>query len=129
MKIIIIALVYVFTFSACSDKASEAEECPIAGDSVFILDHLQQEGRTYYLVYRIAGWHDKTEILELYDGKPEFDKCSRSIIKPIYSASLEMTQTVKHVYLNVKAGELDIQYKDAAPGRDSVSLLKLELAP
>ena len=129
MKIIIIALVYVFTFSACSDKASEAEECPITIDRVSILDHLQYEGRTYYLVYRISGWHDKTEILELHDGKPEFDRCSRSIFKPIYGDLLETDQTITHVYLNVKAGELDIQYKDAAPGRDSVSQLKLELAP
>ena len=89
---------------------------------------MQQEGRTYYLVYRIAGWHDKTEILELYDSKPEFDNCSRSNIKQIYSDSLDSNQTITHVYLNVKASELDIQYKDAPPGRDNVSLLKLEIA-
>ena len=128
MKTLILGLVCVIIFSGCSDKTTDAEECPITIDSVSLLDSLQYGDHTYYLVRRITGWHEKTEILELYNSKPEFDRCSRSSIKPIYGDLLETSQTITHVYLNVKAGELDIQYKDVAPGRDNVSLLKLEIA-
>lgn len=38
-----------------------------------IFNHLKWHD--YYLVYRVAGWSDKTEILEHYDIKPVFDNC------------------------------------------------------
>jgi hypothetical protein len=67
--------------AACSDDASKVEGCPFTVDSVSIVDSKEVGGITYYLVHRIFGWSDKTEILELYDSKPEFDHCSNSNIQ------------------------------------------------
>ena len=70
------------------------------------------KGNSYYLVHRIAGWSDKTEILELYDKEPNFNLCSESDIKPIYGDSLEGSLYLAHVYLNIEEGKLNLIYSD-----------------
>lgn len=78
-------------------------------------------------MHRISGWSDKTEILELYDAEPIFDHCSKSNIEPVYGDSLEMSQTIIHVYLDTKKKQLDIVYKDGIPNKSHNANLKLEL--
>ena len=112
---------------SCSDNGAEKDACPITVDSVAIIDSMKQGDVTYYLVHRIAGWSDKTEILELYNSKPTFDHCSRSNIEPVYGDSLEVEQTVSHVYLNIKDGVLALVYEDGAPDNAHNAGLKLEL--
>ena len=112
---------------SCSDNGAEKDACPLTIDSVAIIDSMKQGDVIYYLVHRIAGWHDKTEILELYNSKPIFDYCSRCNIEPIYGNALEMEQTVSHVYLNIKDGVLELVYKDGAPDNAHNAGLKLEL--
>ena len=46
----------------------------------------------YYLVHKISGWSDKTETLELFDSKPDFDNCSKSDIEALYAVTIELTQ-------------------------------------
>lgn len=112
---------------SCSEQSSEVEPCPITVDSVSIIDSMQSGSITYYLVYRIAGWSDKTEILELYNVKPVFDHCSKSDIEPLYGDSLEMSQTISHVYLNTNDKVLDIVYITGEPDKSHNANLKLEL--
>ena len=112
---------------SCSDNGAEKDACPLTIDSVAIIDSMKQGDVIYYLVHRIAGWHDKTEILELYNSKPIFDYCSRCNIEPIYGNALEMEQTVSHVYLNIKDGVLELVYKNSAPDKAHNAGLKLEL--
>jgi len=130
IKIIIKYLYLLFLFVSvlsCSEQSGEVEPCPITVDSVAMIDSMQVNGKTYYLIHRISGWSDKTEILELYDSKPEFDHCSKANINPLYGDSLELTQAVSHVYLNIKDQVLDIEYKE--PGDDKIdnSHLKMQL--
>ena len=112
---------------SCSDNGAEKDACPLIIDSVAIIDSMKQGDVTYYLVHRIAGWHDKTEILELYNRKPIFDHCSRSNIEPIYGNALEVEQAVSHVYLNIKDGVLELVYKDGVSDKTHNAGLKLEL--
>lgn len=121
-------LVICFAVSiSCSDQSTEIAPCPITVDSVSIIDSMKVEEVTYYLVYRISGWSDKTEIFELFDKKPAFDHCSRSDIEPIYGDSLEMDQTIVHVKLDMNNKVLDIVYKNGIPDKTHNSNLKLEL--
>jgi len=112
---------------SCSDQSSDIEPCPITVDSVSIIDTLETGGTTYYLVHRISGWSDKTEILELYNDKPVFDNCSRSTIEPLYGDSLEMTQTISHVYLNLNNKLFELVYIKGEPDKLHNANLKLEL--
>lgn len=114
---------------ACSDKNSQNDLCPITVDSVAIIDTRKIENETYYLVHRISGWSDKTEILELHDSKPVFDNCSKSNIEPIYGDSLESEKAVNHVYLNLKDKTLVIEYKDASSSKTDNTQLKIEPIP
>jgi len=112
---------------SCSEQSSEVEPCPMTVDSVTIIDTKQVSGKTYYLVHRIAGWSDKTEILELYDAKPEFNHCSKSNIEPVFGDSLELTQAVSHVYLNLNDKILEIEYQDVSDEKIDNTHLKIEL--
>lgn len=122
-----LCIVFFIALTSCTDNSAEKDVCPITVDSVAIIDSLEQGEATYYLVHRIAGWSDKTEILELYDRQPTFDNCSRSNIEPIYGDSLEMNQAVSHVYLNTEEGVLEIRYKKGAADKTNIAGLKLEL--
>jgi hypothetical protein len=64
--------------TACSEQSQDKMACEITVDSVTIIDSMKVDDTTYYLVHRISGWRDKTEILELYSSKPVFDKCAKS---------------------------------------------------
>lgn len=124
---LLLGMAFLMVLLSCSDNDAAKDTCPITVDSVAIIDSLKQGDMTYYLVHRISGWSDKTEILELYDSKPVFDVCSRSNIEPVYGDSLEMDQTISHVYLNIKEGVLDIEYKNSPPDKNNNARLKLEL--
>jgi len=125
MKIIIILLT-ILLFSSCSKQDKESS-CSITVDSVSIIDSYSYKNKTYYLVHRISGWSDKTEILELYDRKPIFDHCSKAKTKVVFGDSLELSKTVDHVYLNIEESTLEIEYTDKEPSRKHNSELKLEV--
>jgi hypothetical protein len=120
-------IVSLLILVSCSDQSVETEHCAITVDAVSIIDSIKLEDTTYFLVHRISGWSDKTEILELYNAKPIFDHCSRSNIEPVYGDSLEMSQTISHVYINKKDKMLDIVYLDGEPDKSHNANLKLEL--
>lgn len=69
-----------------------------------ITSRLAVDSETYFLVYRVSGWHEKVESFELYAAEPVFDKCGISTIEPLFSDSIDdknrnnNNQYVKHVY-------------------------------
>jgi len=111
--------------TACTDEQSLHCEAPV--DTIKILNHLTVDKNTFYLVLRITGWHDKTEIIELYDERPVFDQCSKSNIEPVFGDSLELDSVVSHLYLNLKNKSLDIVYSSGVSEPLHNESLKLEL--
>jgi len=122
MKILFLILCLPLLF-ACSET-SEEETCSFTVDSVSIIDSINTKDNTYYLVYRVAGWSDKTEILELYDKKPVFDK---SNIEAIFGDSLELSKTISHVYLNIEENSFEVDYEEGISSEDHNRSLKLEI--
>jgi len=96
-------------------------------DTVNIIDEKVVGNNKYYLVLRISGWHDKSEIVELYNEKPSFDLCSISDVEPVYGDSLELDKTVTHLYLDVETKSLNIEYKDGEPTKAYNNNLKIEV--
>ncbi len=126
IKFIVTVCLFVSVLS-CSEQSTDIELCPVIVDSVSIIDTMETGGETYYLVYRVSGWNDKTEILELYNLKPVFDNCSRSNIEPLYADSLETAQTISHVYLNTNKNFLELIYVEGEPEKLHNASLKLEV--
>ncbi len=124
--VLLIQLILILTTISCNEQNNN-EPCSLIIDQVEILDTKSIANKTYFLVYRIAGWSDKVEILELYDHKPVFDQCARSHSEPVYSDSLEMSKTVSHVFLNDKQGKLNIVYMEEQTPNNQKNHLKLEL--
>ena len=125
MKILFLILCLPLLF-ACSET-SEEETCSFTVDSVSIIDSINTKDNTYYLVYRVAGWSDKTEILELYDKKPVFDNCSKSNIEAIFGDSLELSKTISHVYLNIEENSFEVDYEEGISNKNHNRSLKLEV--
>ena len=80
---LLLFLAILFFSISCSDSNEISEKCPVTVDSVSIIDTVKLEENVFYLVRRVYGWHDKIEVLELYDTKPTFDFCSKSNIEPV----------------------------------------------
>ena len=115
--------------ASCSDSSTQSSACgavEIGSDTARIIDQAKNQGKTYYLVLRVSGLNDKTEIVEVYDVLPSFDRCGKNKEAPIAGDSLETTQTVTRLSLNTKERSLDIEYKDGKPGPHDNESLKLE---
>jgi hypothetical protein len=123
----IIVSIAVLCFTSCSDSSNDSDNCNMAVDSVKIIDQKVVGDTTYYLVLRISGWHDKSEIIEIYNTRPTFDRCARSDVEQIDGDSLELDSTVAHLYFDVKANSLYIEYKEGKPDKDHNRNLKLEI--
>jgi len=128
LKIFILSIIMLVTI-ACSDPSIQTKACDAPVDTVAILSKLTVDGTMYYLVLRVTGWHDKTEILELYNQMPKFDQCAKSHIDAIFGDSLERDSTVSHVYLNPNTKKLNIVYVMGKPKNTHNESLKLELEP
>ncbi len=120
----------ILTGISCSDSD---ESCAFIVDTVSIIDQRKIGGVTYYLVLRISGWHDKIEVIELYDEHPSFDFCAKSTTKPVYSDSLDTEdfqgarQMVSHIYFDVKNKRVTIEYISGEPEKTYHEHLKIEL--
>lgn len=120
-------LIAVFCVASCSNSSSDSDDCPMAVDTVEIIDEKTVDGTTYYLVLRVSGWHDKSEIMEIYNTRPTFDRCARSDVEQIDGDSLELDKTVAHLYFDPKTHSLNIEYKDGKPEKDHNRNLKIEI--
>ena len=98
---VIYILLTCLSLASCSNSETE---CSVAADTMAIIDHLSDDDKTYYLVYRLSGWHDKIESFELYGAKPTFDNCGTSAIEPLFGTSIDdkdsdnNDQYVVHIY-------------------------------
>ncbi len=98
-----VLLLACFSQASCSDSNS-VSRCSLTSDSVSITSSLSVEEKTYYLVYRISGWHEKIESFELYGTEPSFDNCGESTIAPLFGESIDdkdsnnNDQYVAHIY-------------------------------
>lgn len=126
IKVVLISIT-VLVFTSCSNSSNDSNDCPVAVDTVNIIDEKVVGNAKYYLVLRISGWHDKSEIVELYNVKPSFDRCSISDVEPVYGNSLELDKTVAHLYFDVETKLLNIEYKDGEPSKAHNKNLKIEI--
>ena len=106
--------------------------CDMVVPTISILDKKLVDGKTYYLVRKITGSHDKLDELVLYDKNPNFDMCSQSEVASIYSEIVYDTEiddnlVVSNVYLNPKKNKLDIEFFRKEHGTHNLHKLKLEL--
>lgn len=106
ITLLIITLVSAF----CVSCGKQEIECPIILDQVSIIDQQDFNGTTYYLVERISGWHEKTIIIELFDQKPEFDRCNESIMKPIVDELVSTDLEVKSFSIDLEKRQYEIDY-------------------
>lgn len=120
----------ILTGISCSKSD---ESCAFTVDTVSIIDQKIISETTYYLVLKISGWHDKMEVIELYDQYPTFDFCAKSTTKPVYSDSLDtkdfqgVSQMVSHIYFDVKKQTVTIEYVSGEPEKTYHEHLKIEL--
>ncbi len=125
IRIVLISIT-VLVFTSCSNSSNDSNACPMTVDTINILDKKIVGNTEYYLVLRVSGWHDKSEIVELYNMKPSFDHCSISNLEPIYGDSLELDKTVTHLYFDIETKSLNIEYKDGEPSKAHNKNLKIE---
>ena len=102
-KILLAALLLLSTYAQCETN------CLVA-DTTTIVD----SEKNIFLVYRVAGLQDKIEFFEIYDHKPEFDSCGKSVRPPLASEPIENSKgflkqviwknrTIQIVYTTAKA--------------------------
>lgn len=128
MKWVTVALVVgAVVLSACTERASQAEgDCPITLDSVYTLDTLEHGEAAYYLILRVAGWHDKTEVLQLFDRQPSFDQCNRNTISPVFDDSLDPNLAVDALLVDPVNDEYSIRYLDDKPEEFRAKDIRIE---
>jgi len=114
----VIVVLFMLTLNACWD-AEQQSSCSLTIDSVRVVDVVSTNNKDYHLVLRIAGWHDKVEILELYDHLPTFDQCAMSTTPVLYAESLELSQWVKRIYLEPQQLRFTIDYAPTRPNTDN----------
>lgn len=107
VPLVVVSLVLI----SCED--SEDKACPLTIDTVEIVDTKMFEGKNYTLVHRITGWHDKVEVLQLFDQEPELDDCRRDLVKPIIEDSLENGLVLVGFSINLENNSFELLYEDA----------------
>lgn len=112
------------TLASCTQDDPELQECPITIDSVTVLLTQTHNGSDYYLVKRISGWHEKTEIIQLFNQKPELDRCNEDTVKPIFEDSIETDKNLKALKADLKNEEFELIYDN---GQDYSENILLEL--
>lgn len=129
MKWTAVALIAAVALSACTERASQAGGgCPVTLDSTYTLDTREHGDTTYHLVLRVAGWHDKTEVLQLFDQQPLFDQCNRNTINPIFDDSLDPNLAVEALLIDPVNDTYSIRYSDGKPGSFSAKDIRIEFA-
>lgn len=130
MKRTIMAAVFgAVALSACTERAPQGEgSCPITLDSIYTLDTREHGDITYYLVLRVAGWHDKAEILQLFDQRPSFDQCNRNTVGPVFDDSLDPNLAVEALLVDPMKDEYSIRYLDSKPDTFRAKDIRIEFA-
>lgn len=114
-----LGLIFISILGCSNDE----KECPPIVDSVSIIDQSSLNDNSYYLVLRITGFQDKTEILQLFNQKPLFDSCNESQTKPLIEDSLE-DYAIKDFSVDLTLAKFLIEYdtQHEASNRQSLKL-------
>lgn len=116
------AIVFSIALASCAQDDPELQECPITIDSVTVLLVQTHNGRDYYLVKRISGWHEKTEIIQLFNQKPELDRCNEDTIKPIFEDSIETDKNLIALKADLTAEEFQLIYDNVQDYSENILL-------
>ncbi|GAB2189677.1 hypothetical protein MAH1_12850 [Sessilibacter sp. MAH1] len=116
------AIVFLIALASCAQDDPELQECPITIDSVTVLLMQTHNGRDYYLLKRISGWHEKTEIIQLYDQKPELDRCNKDTIKPIFEDSIEIDKNLIVLKADLATEEFELIYDNIKDDSENILL-------
>lgn len=124
---ILICLGLMAVWVGCGDSKSTAfSECSMSVDSVSTIDTKSVGAVNYYLVLRISGMHDKTEILELFDQQPQYNNCNENIIPPIVADSIASDMEIKSFMIDLKDKHFVVDYTDKSPQPNQAEKLKIE---
>lgn len=104
---VISILIFLCVIASCGNQNTE---CQLTLEQTSIIDQKEFKGVTYYLVERISGWHEKTIIIQLFDKKPEFDKCNENVSTPIIDDSVSIDLEVKSFLINLESKQYEIEY-------------------
>ncbi|MFT7559105.1 MAG: hypothetical protein ACI93R_001009 [Flavobacteriales bacterium] len=77
-------------------------------DTVNLIVTNAHEGREYYMVRRISGWHDKSVIIQLFDSEPKLGECSEDLVKPIFEDSIELDKPLVNLSVDVKGNDFKL---------------------
>ena len=101
-------LALLASVASCSKDVEN--ECPITIDTTETLLSTTHHGKKYYLVKRISGWQDKTEIIQLFDQAPKLGKCNEDLVPPIFEDSLEHDKALARITANLKTDTFQLFY-------------------
>jgi hypothetical protein len=118
---IIFSLSFGFLIS-CSKNLDTTVECPPVVDTVTPILTKAHEGRRYYLVRRISGWHDKSVIIQLFDNEPKLGECNEDLVKPIFEDSIELEKPLVKLSVDVKGKDFKLVYGEVEHEESEVAL-------
>lgn len=107
-------LVLALVCLACSPKGEPQAQCPLTLDTVETLLTQVHEGKTYVVVKRIAGWHDKTVIIQLFDQSPRLGQCREDLVPPLFEDSIEQDQPLLKLKANIAKKDYTFIYGASA---------------
>ena len=103
-------IVLAFANAGCSKESDVYADCPAVLDTVQTLLTQEYKGKTYVLVKRIAGWHDKTEIIQLFNEPPRLNECNKDLVAPIFEDSIETNKPLIKLKVNISSNMFEFEY-------------------
>lgn len=100
------------------------DECLGVLDTTEIVESKLFKQTEYYLVRRVAGWHDKVEIIQLFNTKPQLDACNRDMVKPIFEDSLDEDRVFKELVVDLDKNLFNVKYNNGASTDSEKSKLR-----
>ncbi len=116
------SLILMLGLSSCTQDDKNKEQCPITIDSVMTLLTQTYNEREYYLVKRISGWHEKTEIIQLFDQPPILNRCNEDTVPPIFEDSIELDKPLIKLSADIKNNFFELIYAESGGSTAEVIL-------
>lgn len=111
---IFVCLVFLCLSSGCSKKDAAVVECPAILEQVEQLLTQNHQGKDFFLVKRISGWHDKTIIIQLFDQPPQLGACNEDLVLPVFEDSIEIDKPLLKIIANMKSNQYQLIYGESS---------------
>lgn len=82
-KVIPVYVLCLLALIGVGCSSEEEQEACLVRDQILVLDQQSIDDKTYTLVHRLSGFQEKIEYVELYAGKPTFNRCGETDLMPI----------------------------------------------